>query len=160
MATLTTGSAEPMEHLAFAATVAAAAAFFALLEIQIEGPDGWAAGLPTWRVENRWTRWFFSSRPLTGYHLYVHLFIIVVVHAPYGLGFVAPSWRAEGRILAFLILFWVLEDFLWFVLNPAFGIRRFTREHVWWHAPTWIWIMPRDYWVFLPIGVALYVVSR
>ena len=29
-------------------------AAFAQLEIQIEGNAGWARGLPTWRVENRW----------------------------------------------------------------------------------------------------------
>ena len=148
-----------MQHLWFAAFVAAAAAFFALLEIQIEGEEGWAAALPTWKVENRWTRWFFSSRPMTGYHLYVHLFILVLVHLPYGLGFLAPSWKVEARIGAFLIFFWVVEDFLWFVFNPAFGVRRFTKEHVWWHAPTWWWVMPRDYWVFLPLGILLYLFS-
>ena len=26
--------------------------FFAQVEIQIEGPAGWAGNLPTWRVEN------------------------------------------------------------------------------------------------------------
>jgi hypothetical protein len=148
-----------VQHVWFVAFVVAAAAFFALLEIQIEGEDGWAASLPTWKVENRWTRWFFSSRPLTGYHLYVHLFVLVAVHLPYGLSFLAPSWRAEARIAAFLIFFWVAEDFLWFVFNPAFGIRRFTREHVWWHAPTWWWVMPRDYWTFLPLGAVLYAFS-
>jgi len=24
-----------------------------------------------------------------------------------------------------------VEDFLWFVLNPAYGMRRFRREHIW-----------------------------
>lgn len=133
-----------------------AAFVFAKLEIHIEGPGGWARDLPTWRIENEWTRRFFSGRPLTGYHLYVHLFVLLVVHLPYGLGFAAPSWQAEARIVAFLILFWVVEDFLWFVINPHFGLRRFRPEHVPWHAPTWWWIMPRDYWVFLPLGLALY----
>lgn len=148
-----------MQHVWFVAFVVAAATCFALLEIAIEGDQGWAAALPTWKIENKWTRWFFSSRPLTGYHLYVHLFVLVFVHLPYGLGFLAPSWKVEARIAAFLIFFWVMEDFLWFVLNPAFGIRRFTREHVWWHAPTWWWVMPRDYWVFLPLGILLYLFS-
>lgn len=26
--------------------------FFAMVEIQIEGAAGWAASLPTWRIEN------------------------------------------------------------------------------------------------------------
>jgi hypothetical protein len=146
-------------HVWFFAAVLAAASAFALLEIQIEGGAGWAANLPTWKIENRWTRLFFSSRPLTGYHLYVHLWILVMVHLPFLLGLAAPSWRGEARILAFLIFFWLVEDFLWFVLNPAFGIRRFTREHIWWHAPTWWLIAPRDYWVFTPLAAALYWAS-
>jgi hypothetical protein len=146
-------------HLVFAGTVAAAALLFALLEIQIEGSAGWASALPTWRVENRWTRLLFGQRALTGYHLYVHLFILVVVHLPYALALAPPSWAAEARILAFLALFWVLEDFLWFVLNPAYGLRRFTPEHAWWHAPGWWWIMPREYWLFTPAAVALYAWS-
>ncbi|HEY0025536.1 hypothetical protein [Longimicrobium sp.] len=149
-----------MEHLSFFAMVLAAGAAFAQLEIQIEGTAGWAAALPTWRVENRWTRLFFSSRPLTGYHFYVHVFVTLVVHLPFALGFAAPTWKGEARIVAWLILFWVAEDFLWFVMNPAFGLRKFRREHIWWHAPTWVWIMPRDYWVFTPIAAALYLWSH
>jgi hypothetical protein len=63
----------------------------------------------------------------------------------------------ELRVIGFIIFFFLVEDFLWFVLNPAFGIRRFRREHIWWHAPTWWWIMPRDYWVFSIIGCGAYV---
>ncbi len=148
--------ARPVQHAWFFAMVLAAGGVFALLEIQIEGEAGWAANLPTWRIENRWTRLFFSRRPLTGYHLYVHLFVLLLAHLPYTLGFAAPSWAAEARIAAFLIFFWVAEDYLWFVFNPKFGARKFRPEHAWWHAPTWWWIMPRDYWVFLPIGVVLY----
>jgi len=149
-----------MQHALFIAALAALAAIFALAEIQIEGPNGWATSLPTWRAENRWTRLFFSSKPLTGYHLYTLLFLLVVVHLPFALSLAPITWRAEARIVSFFILFWVLEDFLWFILNPAFGLRRFRPKHVWWHAPTWWWIMPRDYWIFVPAGVALYWLSH
>jgi hypothetical protein len=148
-----------MEHLGFAVTLFAAAAALALLEIEIEGDRGWASGLPTWRVQNRWTRVLLGSRALTGYHLYAHLFVLVMAHLPFGLGLVPFGWSAELRVVAFLILFWILEDFLWFVFNPAFGIRRFTREHVWWHGPSWWGIMPREYWVFAPLGVGIYALS-
>jgi len=143
----------------FLLTLAGSATVFALAEIQIEGPNGWAANLPTWRVQNRWTRLLYSSKPLTGYHLYTQLFIFSAVHLPFGLGLIPLTGSAEARILSFVILFWVLEDFLWFVLNPAFGLKRFRPAHIWWHAPTWWWIMPRDYWVFAPIAVLLYVIS-
>jgi hypothetical protein len=148
-----------LEHVLFVLTLCVASLLFALIEIQIEGPDGWASALPTWRYERSWTRRLLGARAVTGYHLYVHLFVLLIAHLPYALGLVRPSMPAELRILSFVILFWVLQDFLWFVLNPAFGIRRFHPAHVWWHAPNWWWIMPRDYWIFTPLGVGLYLLS-
>src|SRR5688500_16543076 len=103
------------------------ATLFALLEIQIEGGAGWAEKVPTWRMRNRWTRFFLGARPVTGYHFYFQLFVFSLGHLPYAMG-VQPGWSTELRILAFLIFFWVLEDFLWFVFNPEYGIRRFRRE--------------------------------
>jgi len=121
----------------FVLTLVVCATAFALAEIQIEGPNGWAANLPTWRIENRWTRLLYSSKPLTGYHLYTQLFTLSAVHLPFSLGLVSFTWNVEARVLSFFILFWVLQDFLWFVLNPAFGLKRFRPKHIWWHAPTW-----------------------
>lgn len=148
-----------LPHLAFFGLLVAASALFALLEIQVEGTSGWAESLPTWSVENRWTRLVLGSRPLTGYHLYAFLFVLSLLHVPYAVGAVGPSWGVELRLLAFYVLFWVVEDFLWFVLNPAYGLERFRPGEIWWHADGWWWIMPGGYWVFLPSGVALYVVS-
>jgi hypothetical protein len=148
-----------IEHLVFFAAVAAAAALFALVEIQIEGADGWAARLPTWKVDNRWTRWFYSGRPLTGYHLYIQLFVLLFVHLPFLTSLAAPSWTAEARVISFMTFFWLAEDFLWFVFNPAFGIRNFRKERIWWHARSWWWIMPRDYWIFTAVGALLYAFS-
>jgi hypothetical protein len=135
------------------------AVVFARLEIQIEGPNGWAAELPTWRIQNRWTRLFYGSRPLTGYHLWMLIFVLAMVHAPVALEPSIFSGGLELRIISFYILFFLVEDFLWFVMNPAFGIRRFRREHIWWHAPSWWWVMPRDYWVYGLIGLCLYAAS-
>jgi hypothetical protein len=140
-----------LKHVVFVLHLLLTSFLFAQLEIQVEGPHGWAARLPTWKIENRWTRLFFSSKPLTGYHFFL---------IPYALG-LGPimSLALELRILSFFILFWIVEDFLWFVMNAAFGVRRFKREHIWWHSAHWWWIMPRDYWLFLPVGIGLYVVS-
>ena len=149
-----------MPDLMFFSALALTAILFALVEIQIEGPHGWAAQLPTWRVQNKWTRWFYSCRPLTGYHLFTQSFVLTIVHLPFLLSLARFSWHAELRVLSFMVLFWIAEDFLWFVLNPAYGLRKFRSRHIWWHQPTWWWIMPRDYWLFLPVGIALYVLSR
>ena len=145
--------------LKFVVELVLCATFMALLEIQIEGPHGWAAELPTWRIENRWTRLFNDGRPLTGYHLYLNLFLLAMAHMVYAVDATVPFARTELEIFAFLILLFVLEDWLWFVFNPAFGLQKFRREYVWWHARTWWWIMPRYYWLLTPLGLALYWVS-
>ena len=132
---------------------------FAEMEVQIEGPNGWAEKLPTWRLKNKWTMMFLGVKPLTGYHICIWIITLIMVHLPFCLCLVAISWRAEARVMSVFVLFWVVEDFLWFVLNPAFGIKRFRPQYIWWHAPSWWWIMPRDYWVFTPIGVTLYLLS-
>jgi len=48
----------------------------ALWEIQIEGRDGWAAGLPAWRKETGLLVKITGGRPVTGYHVYMTLFLI------------------------------------------------------------------------------------
>lgn len=144
---------------AFAGLVLAASLVAALLEVQIEGAAGWAAHLPTWRFRNGWTRRLLGARAVTGYHVYAHLLILVLMQAPFALGIAVPTLHAELRILAFLVLFWVAEDFLWFVVNPAYGLEAFRRDRIPWHAASWWGFMPRDYWIFLPLGIALYAVS-
>ena len=131
---------------------------FAKLEIQIEGPHGWAAGLPTWRLPKTspWRR-LFGGREVTGYHVYAFAFMAAVFHLPL-LYLQTPGLRIEARILASLGLFWTLEDFLWFALNPAFGLRRFRREHVPWH-PHWFCGIPVDYLAMLAAGALLYAFS-
>ena len=148
-----------VEHLVFTLYLLVAAFTFARVEIEIEGPWGWAENLPTWRIANRWTKLFYGSRPLTGYHLWLQLFVIVLAHFPFAVQVWDWSWHRELRVIGFVILFFIIEDFLWFVLNPAYGLRRFRREHIWWHAPTWWWIMPRDYWIFSTIGIGIYLIG-
>lgn len=136
-----------------------AAGLFALMEIQIEGPHGWAAQLPTWRVRNAWLNRLFPGRPLTGYHLYILLFIAVVAHLPFAFG-LPWTWQFELRAVAFFLLFWVVEDFLWFAFNPHYGLARFRPQFIEWHRHAWWWIAPRDYWIATCVGVVLYVLSR
>jgi hypothetical protein len=148
-----------MEHLIFLTYVIVVSGVFSCIEIQSEGKYGWAENFPTWKVNNRFTKLIWGGRPLTGYHFYFVLFIVLISHLPYGFGFTSPTLGTELRIISFIILFFLIEDFLWFVLNPAYGIMKFTKEHIWWHAPHWWWFMPRDYWIFTPIAITLYVLG-
>lgn len=145
-----------MDFLFFWLFLLLSASLFALVEIQVEGDHGWAAKLPTWRIQNRWTKLILGEKPLTGYHFYINLFMLALVHLPYGLGLAVPSLKVECRILAFLILFWNVEDFLWFVFHPRFGLRRFRPEYIPWHAGQWWGICPREYILSIPLALFLY----
>ena len=138
--------------------IALLAFFFAEVEIQIEGSAGWAANLPTWRIEQHWLLdWFWGGRPMTGYHAWMLAFMALVFHLPAVL-MRQWSWRLEFRILGALALFWVVEDWLWFVLNPAYGLARFSPQFVSWHK-SWIGPAPSAYWTFGTTGLVLLVTS-
>lgn len=138
--------------------VAVLAFFFAQIEVQIEGGAGWAAALPTWRIEDHWLLdVFWGGRPMTGYHAWVFSFIALFFHFP--MFFWARwSWRAQCRVLAYIMLFWIIEDFLWFVINPEFGIGKFSPAFVWWHKH-WLWFAPVEYWLFVPVALILLYLS-
>ena len=146
-------------HLTYFFGLGLSAFLLAKLEIQIEGPHGWAANLPTWRLENRVSRLVMGGKPLTGYHTYLLTFVAVLAHSPFFLGGVPLEGGPLLRVWSFIVLFWILEDFLWFMLNPAFGLGRFRAEHIPWHAESWVWIAPRDYWWGVPAGLGLYWAS-
>jgi hypothetical protein len=117
---------------------------FAKVEIQIEGKDGWAAQLPTWRVEKHWLLdLLWGGRPMTGYHAWIFPFMLLICH----LGFFITgvwTWKLELRAFAVSIIFWIVEDFFWFVFNPAYGIKAFRKDRVPWH-PRWLCGVPADY---------------
>ncbi len=129
--------------------------FFAQAEIHIEGDAGWAANLPTWRIEKHWLLdLFWGGRAMTGYHAWVFLFIAIFFHFP--LCFMAQwSWQLEARVVGSIMLFWIIEDFLWFIFNPAFGWKSFQQENVAWHK-NWVFGAPVEYWVFSVISALLF----
>jgi hypothetical protein len=125
------------------------ALLFALVEIEIEGPDGWADKLPTWyRVTPWYARLFallLSGKPLTGYH--ATMLPITVLSFHLGFAFGLPwSWATELRLLGAYMVYNVVWDFLWFLLNPHYGWARFRKGSVWWHNRIWLGRFPIDYW--------------
>lgn len=129
----------------------------ALVEIEIEGPYGWAEKLPTpYRVSGPVARVFgllLGGKPLTGYNLLMFASTLLAFHLPFAFG--AP-WTAarELALLAAWVSWSALWDFLWFLLNPAYGWRRFRPGNVWWHR-RWLWRLPLDYWVAVGVSLAL-----
>src|SRR6185369_8078240 len=145
--------------LALLLFVIAIAAVVAELEIQIEGEKGWAGALPTWRINNKATSFILGGayHPLTGYHFFLGLFVITFFHFPFVLGL---SWSGaiEFKIIAAFSLFWLIEDFLWFVFNPSFGISRFKPGEIPWHQ-RWIWRLPFSYYKFFLLSLLFYTLS-
>ena len=121
----------------------------AILEIQIEGQHGWAKNLPTWRPHT--SQWYsalytkiMSGRELTGYHLTMFTFVLLIFHLPYvfGLTFTFEHWL---KTISFFFMFIVLWDFQWFILNPFYPLKNFKKEHIWWHKK-WVLGLPQDYY--------------
>ena len=134
------------------------AVFFAQVEIQIEGGAGWAASLPTWRIEQHWLlEIFWGGRAMTGYHAWVFSFMALDFHLPFVM-LRRWSWRLELRALGSLAVFWIAEDFLWFVMNPAYGISRFSPATVPWHKH-WFLGVPTDYVTLGGIGILFMLLS-
>lgn len=132
--------------------------FFANVEIQIEGPNGWASDLPTWKMQNnRIAELLWADKPITGYHVWVFSFMLLAFHTP--LIFLRTiTLKLEARIIGSLMLFWIIEDAFWFALNPAFGLSKLKPEFVPWHR-NWFMNVPVDYFIFPAIGLLLILFS-
>ncbi len=142
-----------------------AAFVVAKLEIEVEGKYGWAAHLPTAKIDSKFIQLIFTSgtKPFTNYHLWLFLTVLVFLHLPF---FVDPSfWSVpiELFLLGNYMLAMGIEDFLWFVFNPKFGIGKLNKEHAPWHR--WIGPIPILYFrivilfiVFL--GLSWYIQTK
>jgi len=149
-----------MKHIKFFGFVALIAVIMALFEIQVEGTNGWAAQLPTWRIDihfpilGMW--WKSNEKPLTGYHLYLWLFSFILPHISFL--YVKWNWKRELHIISFYIFFSTFEGLLWFLLNPAWGWKKF-RYGIPWYKEQWILGLPGEYWLRFALGFMLYFAS-
>ena len=124
----------------------------AQLEIQIEGPHGWAARLPTWRWDSPGVlRW--AGKPITGYHVFLMLFILLFIHLP--MMYLGFSLQREAELMSLFFMLAVFWDFLWFVCNPHFGLSRFRPDQVWWFR-SWTLGLPSCYFSGLALSLAIY----
>ncbi len=131
------------------------AVILAFWEIQIEGKNGWAGNLPCWRIKTGWVVKLLGGRPLTGYHICLNIFLVFVLHVP--IFFTAWSWRLESLLLGFLIGILLVEDFLWFVFNPYYGLKNFKPGKIWWHKK-WLGPVPDYYWfTAIIVGLLFYL---
>ena len=148
-----------------AAFIFAFAVVFALIEIEIEGKHGWAAKLPTARN---------VVGHLTLYHVYMVSLAILVVS-----GFVyfrerqpcstvvqkqqqqqqQSSLYMVAKIAVHVILYLLLQDFLWFVLNPHYTLTGYQSEAIGWHGG-WLGGLPLFNFVGLGVVVTVLFIAR
>lgn len=130
----------------------------AAIEIEIEGGRGWAENLPTWfRKRGPVGRVYgaaMGNRPLTGYHVFAFTIPLLLLHLPFVSG-VHWTLARELMVLAAYFSLAIVWDYLWFVLNPAYTVRRFRRGAVWWFEGPWIWRFPLDYYLSIAFSVVL-----
>ncbi len=128
----------------------------ALFEIQIEGANGWAEKLPTWRYAPAWIHRYFNLTELTGYHVYLTCVLLLLFHFP----MVLTGWSmyAELTALSGYFAFNVIWDFLWFVLNPAYGWCRYEKNSIWWFQK-WVGSFPLNYYSAMTVSL-LFAVMR
>jgi len=137
------------------------ALMLAYLEVQIEGKNGWAGRLPTWRASGKWYGKLYQrvmgGKELTGYHIGVFGFVFLFLHYPFFAGGFNWSLFGELWVLSIFFLFSVVWDYLWIIINPHYGvIRRRPQNDVIWHRHWW-GPFPRDYYFGLLFSaLALY----
>jgi hypothetical protein len=128
-------------------------AFFqALQETQIEGKAGWARHLPTFRISTFVTK-IFLSKEITGYHIYMLLMFVTIFHGI----FLFQEWSIKNELLIFGLLNWyfVIEDFLFFIVNPHYRFKNFRKGKISWHK-RWIFnLIPVSYAWGMIIGTGL-----
>ncbi len=107
---------------------------YSLIEIEIEGKDGWMINIPTPNIVK------FGDKDMTLYHIYMLLLIIITVIFQNNMSLTINSFLySTSNVLLFLFL----EDILWFIYNPFFTIKKYTKKDIWWHSSQpWYFGMP------------------
>jgi hypothetical protein len=130
--------------LGFATYTYVSAALYALMEIEIEGRYGWCKKLPTFTIQSG------PFKNFTFYHLIMTAIVFLTNMYPLcllqfgGNSLSSPSYVTSLMVNIFNLTLWFgVEDFLWFVLNPYYTLKRYKRDQIPWHS-----------WEPWPFGIA------
>jgi len=132
------------------------AIIYSLIEIEIEGPEGWAKHLPT-------TKNFLGH--LTLYHFYMLLFmfcVFIFIFYPRMLVTANSKDKIDLKTIILYAVFYtfawfLIEDFLWFVLNPGYTFKNYDGNHIPWHKSWFLGIPTQYYFGFVVIAIVLYL---
>jgi hypothetical protein len=144
------------------------AIWFAFLDTQVERKKdkkdyGWAKYLDCWRPKNpnslipRIYSFVMEGRELTGYHIAFFGGVFIFLHYPFLKGF---PWNLgeEFYTLSVFLLIMMFEDFLYFVLNPDFGVKRFKHQFIPWH-PRWFGPVPTGILIGIAVSIIFAIIA-
>ena len=98
---------------------------YSLIEIEMEGKNGWCTHLPT--AKN-------VISTFTLYHLLMMVLIILTFYQQF-------NNKDVWLIVFYITMFFFIEDLLWFVLNPYYTIKKYSEKNIPWHSK-WFWGQP------------------
>ena len=131
--------------------------FHALEELEIEGrtKHGWARCLPTKRLCNKFIL-FMLGKEITFYHIYMITMFIIIFHSAFL--FISWSIPREAQTIGYLMLYFIMEDMWWFILNPCYGFKNFKKGAISWHK-RFLFFMPVSYWWGIILGIGLLLIG-
>ncbi len=128
----------------------------AMWECEIEGSAGWAKNLPTWRLTTPFKK-MLHGKEITGYHTLMFIIFGLFFHGY----FLFNAWTIGSEMICsgMYLIYLILEDFLWFIVNPYYDTKKFFKQKVRWHKK-WFLGVPIDYWTFILTGTYLIIFGR
>jgi len=118
--------AQPVGDILF---VLAFATLWAWMEIEIEGKSGLAVNLPTGCAFLGWT-W---------YHVSMNIIVLLVLHRALRSVQRSAGWQQCVLFTLYAFAWFVDEDVMWFVMNPSYGITKYRKTDIPWHAnKSWV----------------------
>lgn len=105
-----------MEVLLIFGVVISAFICMAFWEAYIEGQNPWAKASAGWKLK------FHKDLLITAYHFWLWLFLFLLFSLP----LIVCGWnlRLFGVLLSALAIGLVVEDFMWYVINPHFNLKK------------------------------------
>ena len=124
------------------------ATLYSLLEIELEAKEGWCKNLPTPVVLGNFTL----------YHVLMNIIVIITILKVYVKDITSIQDLALG--IYYIAAWFLIEDFMWFVLNPHFTLAKYKKEEIWWHARRpWYFGIPEHNYVGILVMCVCYYLS-
>ncbi len=118
------------------------------LERSIEGPNAWGKKAYGWKYK-------ISKRlSLTEYHFWFWILLILLFTLPLIINY---STRLLGILISAFSIGFIIEDFVYFIVNPYFGLKKFNKKDANWYH----WIGSKNIQIpaYYLIGIIVAILS-